>query len=157
MQWLHSNVSNISCNAQHNWTRAVLKQLNFCLHINICLIFRIFFFSLVYNWCLLQSDFTTWVLIEFCISFFSFLHYELKLKTDAALKQIWTCTYSLIITDVICFSATASWISGFPSRSTLRSQPTGGTAKLTNPCSSASSNTVTTLTSTVAHFVDIQI
>lgn len=39
-------------------------------------------------------------------------------------------------------SATASWISGFPSRSMPRSRSTGGTARPTNPCSSASSNTV---------------
>lgn len=81
-----------------------------------------------------------WLLIGFS-HHFVFSTFWIEIQDE--LKQI-EHTNGLVLLALIWYVSlsSVSWISGSPSRSMLRSQLTGGTARLTKPCSLVSSNTV---------------
>lgn len=70
---------------------------------------------------------------------FSHALFKIEIKIDSVPDQTKPAEFIQL---TLFISATVFWTSGSPSRFMLRCRLTGGTVKLTNPFSSASSNTV---------------
>lgn len=92
---------------------------------------------LCFNACLQLIE-LQWPIVSTSLPF-SHALFKIEIKIDSVPDQTKPAAFIQL---TLFISATVFWTSGSPSRFMLRCRLTGGTVKLTNPCSSASSNTV---------------